>query len=75
MEAGTGPGAGPLAAVPRGGGVTGNERELGGPFMLGPWRVRRTGYGAMQLAGDGVSDRRAIATRRCGSCSRSPRPG
>jgi diketogulonate reductase-like aldo/keto reductase len=54
MEAGTGPGAGPLAAVPRGGGVTGNERELGGPFMLGPWRVRRTGYGAMQLAGDGV---------------------
>jgi pyridoxine 4-dehydrogenase len=22
--------------------------------MLGPWRVRRTGYGAMQLAGDGV---------------------
>ena len=34
--------------------MTGNERELGGPFMLGPWRVRRTGYGAMQLAGDGV---------------------
>jgi pyridoxine 4-dehydrogenase len=48
------PGAGPPAAVSRGGGVTGNERELGGPFMLGPWRVHRTGYGAMQLAGDGV---------------------
>jgi pyridoxine 4-dehydrogenase len=34
--------------------VTGNERELGGSFPLGPWRVRRAGYGAMQLAGDGV---------------------
>ena len=34
--------------------MKGNGRELGGPFMLGPWRVRRTGYGAMQLAGDGV---------------------
>jgi hypothetical protein len=32
----------------------GNGRELGGSFMLGPWRVRRAGYGAMQLAGDGV---------------------
>ena len=31
-----------------------NGRELGGSFPLGPWRVRRTGYGAMQLAGDGV---------------------
>jgi pyridoxine 4-dehydrogenase len=30
------------------------ERELGGSFALGPCRVRRTGYGAMQLAGDGV---------------------
>jgi pyridoxine 4-dehydrogenase len=29
-------------------------RELGGSFALGPWRVRRAGYGAMQLAGDGV---------------------
>ena len=28
--------------------------ELGGSFALGPWRVRRAGYGAMQLAGDGV---------------------
>ena len=28
--------------------------HLGGSFALGPWRVRRTGYGAMQLAGDGV---------------------
>jgi pyridoxine 4-dehydrogenase len=34
--------------------VTGNGRELGGSFVLGPWRVRRAGYGAMQLAGDGV---------------------
>jgi pyridoxine 4-dehydrogenase len=43
------------AAVPTGGGVTGNGRELlGGSFVLGRWRVRRAGYGAMQLAGDGV---------------------
>ena len=34
--------------------MTGNGRELGGSFALGPWRVRRAGYGAMQLAGDGV---------------------
>jgi pyridoxine 4-dehydrogenase len=34
--------------------VTGNRQELGGSFPLGPWQVRRTGYGAMQLAGDGV---------------------
>ena len=27
--------------------------DLGGAFALGPWRVRRAGYGAMQLAGDG----------------------
>ena len=26
------------------------ENGLGGSFMLGPWRVRRAGYGAMQLA-------------------------
>jgi pyridoxine 4-dehydrogenase len=30
------------------------EDDLGGSFALGPWRVRRAGYGAMQLAGDGV---------------------
>jgi pyridoxine 4-dehydrogenase len=30
------------------------RRELGGSIALGPWHVRRTGYGAMQLAGDGV---------------------
>jgi pyridoxine 4-dehydrogenase len=46
------PGPGP--AGPAGGGVRGNRRELGGSFMLGGWRVRRAGYGAMQLAGDGV---------------------
>jgi len=28
--------------------------QLGGPFALGQWRVHRVGYGAMQLAGDGV---------------------
>ena len=28
--------------------------ELGGSFAPGRWRVRRPGYGAMQLAGDGV---------------------
>ena len=28
--------------------------DLGGSFALGPWRVRRAGYGAMQLSGDGV---------------------
>jgi pyridoxine 4-dehydrogenase len=28
--------------------------NLGGSFALGPWRVHRAGYGAMQLAGDGV---------------------
>ena len=30
------------------------EHDLGGSFALGPRRVHRTGYGAMQLAGDGV---------------------
>jgi pyridoxine 4-dehydrogenase len=30
------------------------EYDLGGEFGLGPWRVHRAGYGAMQLAGDGV---------------------
>ena len=34
--------------------MTGNRQELGGSFPLGPGRVRRAGYGAMQLAGDGV---------------------
>jgi pyridoxine 4-dehydrogenase len=34
--------------------VIANGRELGGSFALGSWRVRRAGYGAMQLAGDGV---------------------
>jgi hypothetical protein len=27
---------------------------LGGSFALGPWQVHRAGYGAMQLAGDGI---------------------
>ena len=31
-----------------------NGLELGGSFALGRWQVRRAGYGAMQLAGDGV---------------------
>ena len=34
--------------------MTENGQELGGSFALGPWRVRRAGYGAMQLSGDGV---------------------
>ena len=34
--------------------MTGNRRELGGSFPLGAGRVHRAGYGAMQLAGDGV---------------------
>ena len=34
--------------------MSGNGRELGGSFPLGPWHVRRAQYGAMQLAGDGV---------------------
>jgi aryl-alcohol dehydrogenase-like predicted oxidoreductase len=34
--------------------VTSQGQELGGSFVLGRWRVRRAGYGAMQLAGDGV---------------------
>src|ERR1700735_1276391 len=45
--------AGP-AAAPAGGGVPWNGRELGGAVALGPRRGRRAGYGAMQLAGDGV---------------------
>jgi pyridoxine 4-dehydrogenase len=31
-----------------------DDVERPGSFALGPWRVRRIGYGAMQLAGDGV---------------------
>jgi pyridoxine 4-dehydrogenase len=34
--------------------VTRQGQELGGSFALGRWRVHRAGYGAMQLAGDGV---------------------
>jgi len=34
--------------------VTRTGGELGGSFALGSWRVCRAGYGAMQLAGDGV---------------------
>jgi pyridoxine 4-dehydrogenase len=30
------------------------EVERAGSFSLGPWQVNRIGYGAMQLAGDGV---------------------
>jgi hypothetical protein len=29
------------------------DLDLDGHFALGPWRVRRAGYGAMQLASDG----------------------
>ncbi|HEX6524387.1 MAG TPA: oxidoreductase [Streptosporangiaceae bacterium] len=34
--------------------MTERGQKLGGSFALGPRWVRRTGYGAMQLAGDGV---------------------
>ena len=34
--------------------MTGSGTELGGSFALGTWRVRRAGYGAMQLAGPRV---------------------
>ena len=37
--------------------MTGNRRELGGSFALGPWHLRRAEYGAIQLAGDGSSGR------------------
>jgi pyridoxine 4-dehydrogenase len=42
----TGAEPGPDAALP--------AQQLGGSFALGRWRVHRAGYGAMQLAGDGV---------------------
>jgi pyridoxine 4-dehydrogenase len=45
---------GPLTEQLAGGVETGNGRDLGGTFPLGRSRVRRAGYGAMQLAGDGV---------------------
>jgi pyridoxine 4-dehydrogenase len=32
----------------------GPDLEAAGSFALGPWRVNRMGYGAMQLAGDNV---------------------
>src|SRR5260370_31748901 len=40
----------------RGGIMPGSVPDLGraGSFALGRWRVHRIGYGAMQLAGDGV---------------------
>src|ERR1700722_4610354 len=51
------PAAGPrrrgLAAL-RSEGEDEMDDDLGGSFALGPWRVRRGGYGAMQLAGGGV---------------------
>jgi pyridoxine 4-dehydrogenase len=45
------------AALSAGDGVSRNERELGGFFPLGRVRVRRVGYGAMQLAGNGAFGR------------------
>jgi pyridoxine 4-dehydrogenase len=54
MEAAAGPGSDSLADQPTEGKAAGNGGELGGSFALGSWRVHRAGYGAMQLAGDGV---------------------
>jgi hypothetical protein len=34
--------------------MTGNRREPGGSFALGPCHLSRAEYGAMQLADDGV---------------------
>jgi aryl-alcohol dehydrogenase-like predicted oxidoreductase len=31
-----------------------SDVEVPGSFVLGPWQVKRIGYGAMQLAGDNV---------------------
>ncbi len=39
--------------------MTGNGREFGGSFALGPWHLRRAAYGAIQLAGGGVFGPRA----------------
>jgi hypothetical protein len=62
--AGAGPGTGPLAAGPTGDAMTGNVRELGGSFALGPWHARRAGYGAIQLADDGVLGREPESSQR-----------
>ncbi len=51
--AGAGPGTGPLPAGSAGA-MTGNRREPGGSFALGPRHLSRAEYGAMQLADDGV---------------------
>ena len=48
-----------MRAGAAGGAMTGNGRELGGSFALGPWHLRRAEYGAIQLAGDGVFGPRA----------------
>lgn len=37
--------------------MTGNGRELGGSFALGPWHLRRAEYGAIQPVCDGSSGR------------------
>jgi pyridoxine 4-dehydrogenase len=50
----TGGGADPPATVPTGDGVIANGAGLGSSVALGRWRIHRAGYGAMQLAGDGV---------------------
>ena len=39
-----------------------------GTFTLGDSKVRRLGYGAMQLAGPGVSGRPRIVTRQSPCC-------
>jgi pyridoxine 4-dehydrogenase len=54
MEAAADPGAGPFPPQLAGSDVPRTGWELGGTFALGPWHVHRAGYGAMQLAGDGI---------------------
>jgi hypothetical protein len=49
--------------------MTGNRRELGGSFALGPWHLRRAEYGAIQLAGDGSSGREPENSQRSYVCA------
>lgn len=48
---------------------------LSGRGTLGDRQVYRLGYGAMQLAGPGVSDRPKILKKRCAYYRPPSRPG
>jgi hypothetical protein len=49
--------------------MTGNRRELGGSFALGPQHVRRAGYGTIQLAGNEVFGREPKSSERSYVCA------